>query len=77
MSVVSCPATATVDPVTGVITCTINIRPNGQIGQGMYQAIANDLAAGDPVPVFTKTLGVDSNGVRTGDIDLLITMPTI
>lgn len=77
MSVFSCPATATVDPVTGVIVVNINIRPNGQIGQGLYKAIADDLAAGDPTPTFTKTLGVDANGVRTGDINLSISMPTI
>lgn len=69
--------TATIDPVTGVIVVTMSIRPDGQVGIGLYKAISDDLAAGDPTPTFTKTLGVDSAGTRTGDIDLVVSLATL
>ena len=68
---------ATIDPVSGVIVITLSLRPDGQIAQGLYQAIAADLAGADPTPTFTKTLGVDSAGVRTGDIDLVVSLATL
>lgn len=66
----------TFDPVSGVIVVSLKLRPEAASHASLYKLVSDDLAAADPTPTFTKTLGT-TNGTRNGDIDLVITMPTL